>query len=221
MQHDLPDILIEGYSYFRTEFYPDVAEQLETLLVEGQKPWALTIGCSDSRVIPELVLGAEPGEFFVVRNVANAVPNFDPAAKSSASFWAAVEFAILYLHVPHIIVLGHDDCQGIKMLANRSPAAVPHDDAYFLHLWGDFMPQVEAKAATLAGDDPMARLVRANVLVQLERLKAHPAVANALSAGELSLIGLVYDMRGGIEYFDADAEAFKPLPVEASEHHHH
>lgn len=221
MAHKLPETLIEGYQYFREEFYPDMAEILDALLEDGQSPWALTIGCSDSRVIPELVLGAEPGELLVVRNVANTVPDFDPETQAHASFWAAVEFAVVYLHVPHIIILGHDDCQGVQLLSGNTLNTDVPDDVHFLHSLKKFMGQIEARAETLDGDDPVGRLVRANVLVQMERLRAHPAVANGISAGTLSLIGLVYDMRGGIEYFDADAGKFVPLPLGESHEHHH
>ena len=225
MAHNLPDILIEGHQYFRDEFYPDTADILDDLLENGQDPWALVIGCSDSRVIPELVLGAEPGEFFVLRNIANTVPKFDPEAQRLSSFWAAVEYAILHLHVPHIIVLGHDDCGGVKSFMGQDTddeAAHAHGDSFYLHSWVQFAEDAEAMAAKFTAiEDPLARLVRANVAIQLERLTAHPAVSKAVSAGELSLIGLVYDMQGGIEYFDAESDAFLPLPKGEEHHHEH
>ena len=105
--------LIDGYRKFRVKYKSD-HEVFDRLADEGQDPKVMWIGCSDSRVVPELITGADPGELFDLRNIANVVP---PAASAACATGAAVEYAVIHLGVDHIVVCGHTECGGIAALA--------------------------------------------------------------------------------------------------------
>ncbi|MCC7541253.1 MAG: carbonic anhydrase, partial [Deltaproteobacteria bacterium] len=105
--------LLEGHRFFRTSYVAGERDFLHQLASVGQSPDALYVGCSDSRVVPELLTSSAPGALFVVRNVANLVPSLTHA---DASVGAALEYAIGHLHVPHVIVCGHLGCGGIGAL---------------------------------------------------------------------------------------------------------
>ena len=114
------DRLIEGYRRFRTEFWPGQRERYEALANSGQSPETLVIACSDSRVDPQTVFGAAPGELFVVRNVAGLVPTYQPDAGYHGTS-AALEFAVRVLKVKRIVVLGHVHCGGILAMVEGAP----------------------------------------------------------------------------------------------------
>ena len=107
----MTEALIRGHRKFRQEYANNEREFLKRLASKGQSPNALYIGCSDSRVVPELLTSSSPGEIFVLRNVANLVPVFD---HPDSSVGAAIEYAVGHLQVPHIIVCGHYECGGVK-----------------------------------------------------------------------------------------------------------
>src|SRR6185503_10892646 len=102
--------LLRGHAEFQRQYLGDEREFLQTLASKGQSPAALYIGCSDSRVVPEVLTASSPGDLFVVRNVANLVPRLEHA---DASVGAALEYAVGHLHVPHLIVCGHVGCGGV------------------------------------------------------------------------------------------------------------
>lgn len=179
--------LLSGHSLFRREYFTGEGEYLRTLARDGQNPSTLYVGCSDSRVVPELLTSSRPGELFVVRNIANVVPPLDHA---DASVGAAIDYAVAALKVPHIVVCGHDGCGGVK-------AAADGRDAYkhlpSLHEWlGVVAPGVEE-----------------NVLASIDSLITYPVVAEALKAGQLQLHGWVYDINEGrLRVFDVASEEF-------------
>src|SRR5690349_637650 len=114
--------LIEGYRRFRANAWLDRRRLFETLAVEGQAPRALVIACADSRVDPAMIFDAAPGELFIVRNVANLVPPYAPDAAYHGTS-AAIEFAVCVLEVQDIVVLGHANCGGIRVLLEGVPDA--------------------------------------------------------------------------------------------------
>ncbi|MGH2463866.1 MAG: carbonic anhydrase, partial [Candidatus Limnocylindrales bacterium] len=148
--------LLAGHARFRKELSDDERSLMARLAAEGQRPAAVFIGCSDSRVIPELLTGAAPGQLFVVRNIANHVPRpSDP----DRSVGAAIEFAVGQLGVADIIVCGHDGCGGVKAVLGDGSELDPDAD---LAGWLDGLrPAVERARAQSLGGDPQTLLARA------------------------------------------------------------
>jgi carbonic anhydrase len=195
----MPDSILQRSHALRTKFFEDERELLETLAQHGQSPDAMFIGCSDSRVVPESLLGARPGDLFVVRVVANIVP---PHIAGQYAVGAAVEYAILHLKVKHLIVCGHTDCGGIKAL-DRPPAMTAEPSiAGWLKFARPAQKKVDARGA--GGGDRHQAIVEENVRLQLENLQTHPAVRGALARQQIELHGWVYDLaRRQIYYHDA------------------
>ena len=128
--------LFEGYRRFREQKLSDQRERYRTLAKEGQKPKHLVIACCDSRVAPEIIFDAVPGEMFVVRNVANIVPPYQPDGEYHSTS-AALEFAVQSLKVEHIIIMGHGRCGGIK--AALDPADEPLSPGDFIGKWMELL----------------------------------------------------------------------------------
>ena len=125
-----PERLTEGYKAFVAARLPRERERFEELAASGQKPEIMVIGCCDSRVSPEVIFDARPGELFVVRNVANLVPPYESGGEYHGTS-AALEFAVQALRVKHIVVLGHGRCGGRFEFAGASRAANPHMRGFF------------------------------------------------------------------------------------------
>jgi carbonic anhydrase len=203
--------LISGYERFRERFDSD-HEVFEKLAEEGQNPKVLWIGCADSRVVPELITGADPGELFDVRNIANVVP---PAASAACATGAAVEYAVNHLRVRHIVVCGHTECGGIKALeAPPDPDNEPH-----IASWLDLARP--ARTRILAADVPEAdrylETIKANVLLQCDNLRSYPCVDEGERSGEISVHAWLYDLHTGrILAFDEDVASWTAIAAEPS-----
>ena len=189
--------LLSGYHQFREKFESE-HEVFERLAEEGQNPKVLWIGCSDSRVVPELITGADPGELFDVRNIANVVPHANSKACATG---AAIEYAVIHLEVTHIVVCGHTDCGGIKALeAAPDPDRQPH-----IVEWLELARP--ARDHVLQSDVPEAdrylETIKTNVLMQCENLGTYPCVAAREQEGCLTIHPWLYDLRTGkISEFD-------------------
>ncbi len=199
--------LIAGYHRFRRKVVgqePAMAER-----ARGQSPAALWIGCSDSRVIPEEITDADPGELFVLRNIANVVP---PCGTNN-TVGAIIEFAVLRLHVAHIIVCGHTGCGGIAALTNDEPDPVtePH-----LGHWIELIrPAADAVAALGLPEAERADATsRVNVLLQRDNLMTYPCVDAALAARTLSVNAALYTLTSGeVLVYDDETGSWVPLPA--------
>jgi carbonic anhydrase len=197
--------LLSGHAHFRHEYFSGESAFLQHLATAGQRPSALYVGCSDSRVIPELLTNSGPGELFVVRNVANLVPH---SKTGLASVGAAVEFALDVLHVPHIIICGHDGCGGIRAALDGIEKLTEQPS---LREWLELAKPAAAKAHSrdLEGDELIRAGVEANVLNQMDNLITYPAVSRGLASGKLQLHGWVYDMaEGSLRVYDVRREEF-------------
>ena len=194
------DRLLEGYRHFREKYESD-HEVFDRLAEEGQHPKVMWIGCADSRVVPELITGADPGELFDLRNIANVVP---PASSAACATGAAVEYAVRHLRVEHIVVCGHTDCGGIAALAAElDGAAEPH-----IVTWLELARP--ARERVLSAGVPEAErsleIIKTNVLMQLDNLRTYGCVAEAERAGRVKLHGWLYDLREGrISAWDPDS----------------
>jgi carbonic anhydrase len=192
--------LISGYRQFREKFDSD-HEVFKKLAEEGQNPKVLWIGCSDSRVVPELITGADPGELFDVRNIANVVP---PAASAACATGAAVEYAVIHLKVRHIVVCGHTDCGGIKALeASPNPGSQPH-----ITSWLEFARPARDRIldSDVSDEDRYLETIKTNVLMQCENLRSYPCVDDGERSGGLSIHPWLYDLFTG-EIWECDGRS--------------
>ena len=179
----------------------------EALVSQGQSPKVILIGCSDSRVVPELITGAEPGDMLVMRNVGNIVP---PFGLGEAGPGAAVEYGVLHLGVEHVVVLGHTDCGGIKALD------YPTDSTREYHIarWIEHArpAQTKVQASNLPAEERHLATVRENVLLQLEHLLSYDAVRDAERSGKIALHGWVYHLEdGALERFEPESSSWQEL----------
>jgi carbonic anhydrase len=203
----MPEHLLHGYTQFRREYFAGERDYLLKLAREGQNPSVLYIGCSDSRVIPELLTSAQPGQIFVVRNVANLAPELD---HPDASVGACVEYAVDVLRVEHVVVCGHYGCGGIRALLDGIDR-VKHLPS--LHEWlrSAEAPVERARASGLTGDDLFRRAVEENVLYQMRNLVTFGPVKEALAGARLQLHGWIYDLGAAtLSVWDVDGDAFVP-----------
>jgi carbonic anhydrase len=201
--------LLSGHARFRSEYFAKEGEFLRTLARDGQNPSALYIGCSDSRVVPELLTSSKPGDLFVVRNIANVVP---PLEHADASVGAAIDYSIAKLGVEHVIVCGHDGCGGVRAAID---GIEPLREYKSLHEWLHMIEEPARMARELAPQEPelFRTAVEENVLQSMDNLISYPVVAKALGAGKLALHGWVFDLaKGALRVYDIATEEF----VEAS-----
>lgn len=198
------DHLLQGHGDFLRRYVGDERAFLEELADRKQNPDAIFVGCSDSRVIPELLTASSPGQLFVVRNIANLIP---PHEHPHASVGAALEYAVGHLHVPHVIVCGHYGCGGVRAVVDGMDLSADPSLSRWLE---------EARPAVAAAREHAAdveawwrRAVEENVLVQLEHVITYPVVARALDAGALTLHGWVYDLYSlELKVYDPASDAF-------------
>lgn len=187
------DALIEGYRRFRAETWPEARARFEELAAQGQNPRAMVIACSDSRVDPQMIFSAGPGELFVLRNVANLVPPYMPDATFHGTS-AAVEFAVRVLKVDRIVVMGHALCGGIRALLNGAPPEAQD----FVAGWMTIAQK--ARAVALRCDTPEAQQEACEheaVRISLANLMTFPWVAEAVREGRLTLHGTHFGVATG------------------------
>ncbi|MFD8598081.1 carbonic anhydrase [Kitasatospora sp. NPDC059646] len=178
--------LTDGLARFQRDVFP-AKKELFAHLATHHTPGTLFIGCSDARVVPELITGTEPGDLFVVRTAGNLVPAHTPEADGVS---ASIEYAVATLNVRDIVVCGHSACGAMTALAERHDlSSAPAVASWLRH--------ADASVARTAADGDVPALVRQNVLAQLANLATHPAVARATAAGRVALHGWVYDIATG------------------------
>lgn len=204
--------LLLGHSLFKREYFRSEAELFAALASGVHEPKALVISCCDARVVPDVILQADPGDLFVVRNIAALVPPFGKGHHRAVG--AAIEYAILGLKVQHVIVCGHTMCGGLKALADGPVKLAAHMPS--LAEWLADAEALYTKIRTITQDSSEELLVQhlayESVPVQLENLLTYPAVNWALSRGRLQLHGWVYDLKtGGLKAYQPDSNAFVEL----------
>ena len=193
------DRLIAGFKAFRETYYEDQPEFYRDLVENGQSPDVMVIACADSRVNPSIIAKAEPGELFIVRNVANLVPPYQPDGHYHGTS-AALEFAVRDLLVGNIIILGHTHCGGIKCLCEGHEHA---GDREFIDDWVSILS--EARDDSLQGEAQHRHVERQAVKVSLENLLTFPWVKKRVEDGSLKLHGWLFDLEAGeLMAHDAD-----------------
>ncbi|MBB3457124.1 carbonic anhydrase [Rhizobium sp. BK313] len=192
-----PISLLNGYRNFMSGRYVDERERYRSLAEEGQKPATLVIACSDSRSAPETIFDAGPGELFVIRNVANMVPPYEPDGHFHATS-AALEFAVQSLKVSDIVVMGHGRCGGIR--AALDPNAEPLSPGDFIGRW---MGLVKPAAEQIQSNDVMTpaerqtALERISIRNSLDNLRSFPDIKSLEEEGKLNLHGAWFDISTG------------------------
>ncbi len=194
--------LIQGIHHFQSNLFSSQRDLFERL-ADGQHPDALFITCSDSRISPNLITQTEPGELFIVRNAGNIVP---PHAMVVGGEEATIEFALVGLGIKDIIVCGHSHCGAIKGLLNLESIreSLPAVCTWLGHAEAT-RRIVKEKYPQLSNAELLNVAIQENVLVQLENLRTHPAVAVGLSRGDLKLHGWAYKIETG-QVFAYDPE---------------
>jgi carbonic anhydrase len=185
--------LIEGYRRFRAQQWPERRAVFEALADEGQSPRTMVIACSDSRVDPTMIFSAQPGELFILRNVANLVPPYAPDSAYHATS-AALEFAVRVLRVHDVIVMGHAMCGGVKVLMEGAPAS----GGDFLVPWMHIADQAKQRVMHLPPAERLAACENETVKVSLDHLMTFPWIADRVGMGVLRLTGMSFDIRSGI-----------------------
>jgi carbonic anhydrase len=200
--------LIEGHRKFRVEVFPRRKDDFR-LLSESQAPEWLFITCSDSRIVPDLILGTGPGDLFISRSIGNVVPVSMGDVDGVA---ATIEYAVEVLKVKHVIVCGHSDCGALKAAVNRHGLErLPKASRWLQHVEAAFSHRQPLNEADGTHAE-LYSLIRGNVVAQLLNLKAQPSVGRAMREGRLGVHGWYYDILSGrIERFDEDTGRFMPL----------
>ena len=200
--------LIAGHKKFLAEVFPGRKSHFH-LLAESQAPESLFITCADSRVLPDLILGAEPGDLFIARSIGNVVPITSQAVDGVT---ATIEYAVEVLKVRHVIVCGHSDCGAMKAALNRDALGnLPRARRWLEHVEVAFTHRQPLNPADGESAE-LASLIRGNVVAQLMNLHAQPAVVRAESEGRLAVHGWYYDiLTGRIERYDEKLKRFAPL----------
>jgi carbonic anhydrase len=200
----LPHYLIQRFHGWRATTYQDNKAWFRRLAESGQHPRAMVISCCDSRVHVTSIFGADEGEFFIHRNVANLVPPYSPDGTYHGTS-AAVEYAVSSLGVAHIVVLGHSNCGGVKgcddMCMGHAPAL--EEKTSFVGRWMDILRPGFERVKHLPDADRARALEKEAVLVSLENLMSFPFVREAVVDDRLTLHGLWNDTgAGALEHFD-------------------
>ena len=200
--------LMDGHRKFLTEVFPKRRDQFH-LLAESQAPEWLFITCSDSRIVPDLILGTGPGDLFITRNAGNVVP---VTGQDVDGVTATIEYAVEVLKVKHAILCGHSDCGAMKAALDRKGLEnLPKASRWLQHVEAAFSHRQPLNPTDGASAE-LASLIRGNVVAQLLNLRAQPSVGRAVVAGRLEVHGWYYDILSGtIERYNDETRQFEPL----------
>ena len=206
-----PAYLVKRYKGWRATTFEENRAWHGLLAAEGQHPRAMIVSCCDSRVHVTSIFGADPGEFFIHRNVANFVPPCSPDGDCHGTS-AAVEYAVTALRVAHIVVIGHSSCGGVKGCHDLCSGAAPEleDKSSFVGRWVELLrPGYERVKDISDAAERIRALEHEAVLVSLENLMTFPFVKEAVEAGRLTLHGLWNDIAdGALEQYDPVSAGF-------------
>jgi carbonic anhydrase len=197
--------VLKGLLRFQKEMFAK-KRKLFSSLSKQQNPSVLFVTCSDSRIDPSLLTQTDPGDLFIIRNAGNLIPTYGAAIGGST---ATIEYGVSVLQVKDIIVCGHTDCGAMKgLLDPEKLQELPAVKAWLQHA-ETTVRIVKDHCAHLKGDELFAATIRENVLVQLDHLRTHPAVATRLRRGDLRLHGWVYSIgTGEVWVYDSEKKDF-------------
>lgn len=207
-----------GHQEFQDLYFKQHEAELVRLVKEGQSPKLLFIGCSDSRVVPDLILKTRPGDLFVIRTAGNFVPPSDFQAPDGVA--ATVQYAVEVLNIPHIVVCGHSHCGAIQGLFQNLDSV----KLGILQRWLKFGEEAKKMVLTMAKDNtPKEELYAAaekiSVIYQLEHLMSYPFIKKRVQEGKLELHGWYFKIETGeLSYYDTEQYRFTPLTGNHSNH---
>ena len=206
-----PQRLIDGYGAFTSGRLQSEQDRYRELAEHGQTPEIMVIGCCDSRVSPEVIFDARPGELFVVRNVANLVPPYETDGKYHGVS-AALEFGVGVLKVKHIVILGHAHCGGIRAYAEDAEPISPGD---FIGRWMSLMAPAAAKVGargSMSRADYLERMEKASVVNTLDNLMTFPRLRKLIERGAVTLHGAYFGVaKGELSVLDRATGEFRPV----------
>jgi carbonic anhydrase len=211
--HRFPDHLADRFRRFKFRHFAPNQDHYEKLAVENPKPEVMIVSCCDSRVDPETLFSAIPGELFVVRNVANLVPPYERKGKYHGVS-AALQFAVLNLRIKHIVVLGHSGCGGVRACLDH--AATRQTKAEFISNWMSMLDgartTILARHAGRPQQEVRAALEREGVKTSLANLCTFPCIQTLASKGRIALHGAYFDIATGtLSVLDRERKTFGPL----------
>jgi carbonic anhydrase len=211
-----PARLVDGYRTFVDTRLPLERSRFEKLAATGQRPETMVICCCDSRVSPEVIFDAHPGELFVVRNVANLVPPYSPSGFTHGVS-AALEFAVQGLAVKFIVVMGHTHCGGIRAYSEHRNKLNPGD---FIDNWMSLIaPAAEAVSEAGDGADYLSRLEQASIVATMNNLMTFPWIKSRVEDRQLELLGAYFDVgTGDLTVYNPTSRAFAPVNGEIRSH---
>lgn len=205
--------LKKGFARFYNQHFVRDDLLYQKLATEGQFPQTLVIACSDSRVAPSIVLDSQPGDIFVIRNVANLVPPYQPKADSYHGTSAALEFGVRFLEIPNILVLGHSQCAGIKALVEQGQ---PADNGFsFIQEWVKIAEQARVDVQHEHGDHIHQACEKGAIKVSLDNLLTFPWIKERVDKGLLTLHGWYFCINEGkMEIYNPETGEFDVLREE-------
>jgi carbonic anhydrase len=208
-----PELLTDRFRRFKFRHFTPNQDRYEELANNGQNPEVMVVSCCDSRVDPETIFGAMPGELFVVRNVANLVPPYETTGKYHGVS-AALEFAALNLRVKHIVVIGHSGCGGVRACLDHDAAR--QTEAQFITNWMSILDEGRARITKAFAGKPLAEmraaLERESVIASLDNLRTFPCIKILEGKGRLALHGAYFDIGSGtLSVYNQATSEFMPL----------
>jgi len=195
--HQFPEHLLKGHANFMAGRYTREKDRIRDLADAGQHPTTMIIACCDSRAAPEMIFDAGPGELFVLRNVANLVPTYEPDGGQHGTS-AGIEFAVKALNIANIVIMGHGRCGGIK--AALDPSHAPLDAGDFIGKWMNMLgelPDQLGRNSLLTPTERQTALERISIRNSIRNLRTFPYVAELEKAGKLAVHGAWFDISTG------------------------
>ena len=209
----LPSYLIQRYHGWKATTWSENSAWYRRLAEDGQRPRAMVISCCDSRVHVTSIFGADQGEFFIHRNIANLVPVHAPDGEQHGTS-AAVEYAVNTLKVAHLIIVGHSSCGGVKGCHDMCSGHAPEleEKTSFVGRWMDILRPGYERISHLPEDERLRALEKEAVLISLENLMTFPFVTQAVESGQMTVHGLWNDIgEGTLEQYDPLTRSFQPI----------
>jgi len=206
MPHEIQE-LIDGNVTFRKKFFNGDSSLFDELVLHGQKPKTLIIACSDSRVDPAVIFNCQPGELFVIRNIANLIPPCEDNDTSYHGTSAALEFGTCFLEVEHIIILGHTHCGGIRALLESVTVVVNAKPHSFIAKWMELArpasDRVLKEYSHLPIEDQVTLCEQYALVHSLQNLKSFPWVQERINNKQLTVHAWYFDLKtGAIHIYD-------------------